>query len=158
MKDSSGNWITLISTDRRELTDSELTENSGTPRKYDKLGSSLILTPAPSYSSTNGLEVQFQRGASYFVPSDTTKSPGFASHLHRLISLYAARDYCLVNEKSKRVAVINIEIKSLEAELVEFYSSRFRDSKVSMRAEREDYGQSTLDHGGSPTSESSFNI
>jgi hypothetical protein len=158
IKDAAGNWITLTAIDRRALPDTDLNASNGTPTQYDKIGSSFLPYPAPSYGSTAGFEVQFQRGASYFVPTDTTKSPGFASHLHRLIPLYAARDYCLKNDMTKRVSVITNEIKTLEMELVEHYSSRFKDQKVTITPEREDYGGSTLDHGSMGISENTFNI
>lgn len=148
IKDQQGNWITLDPIDRRDLTDSQLTAAAGDPKKYDKVGNSFFLHPKPSYASSSGLEVQFQRGASYFITTDTTKTPGFATHFHRLVSLYAALDYCEVNSLDKRAAKIRANIQVLEAELVTHYSSRDADAKVSLKIQNEDYGQIGLSDDG----------
>ncbi len=154
IKDSSGNWITLKPIDRRQLSDAQLTADAGDPKYYDKLGNSFVLYPQPSYTSAGGLEIQFQRGASYFVFDDTTKEPGFASQFHRLISLYGSLDYCEQNDLEKRVKKIQNKITAMEAELVEFYSSRDTDQKVGLRTSTEDYGEDS----GAGSFEKGFNI
>ena len=150
IKDTGGNWITLDSVDRRQLNDSQLTADAGDPKHYDKLGNYLYLHPKPNYDSAGGLEVQFQRGASYFVYNDTTKTPGFATQFHRLIALYGALDYCEINDLDKRASKVQNKITSMEAELIEFYSARDTDQKVGLRTSREDYGQggSTFNRDG----------
>ncbi len=152
IKDSAGNWVTLNPVDRRQLTDSQLRADAGDPKYYDKLGNYLYLHPKPNYASASGLEIQYQRGASYFAYNDTTKTPGFATQFHRLISLYGAKDYCSVNDLDKRVSKIQTEIDRMELELIEFYSVRDTDQKIGLRTQREDYGIS----GGS--FEKGFNI
>ncbi len=147
VKDSGGNWITLTPVERRDISNSLLTASSGTPRHYDLLGDTITLLPAPNYSISNALEFQIQRGASYFTASATTTVPGFASQFHRLISLYAAFDYCDANELDARARKLEEHIAKMEAELVEFYSSRRADAQPRIRPRREDYGQSTLGGG-----------
>lgn len=143
IKDSSGNLITLKPIDRRQLTDQQLRKDAGDPKFYDKLGNSLYLHPKPSYASTEGLEIQFQRGASYFVYDDTTKAPGFATQFHRLISLYGAFDYCSSNDMESKAIKIQNKINLMEAELIEFYANRDEDQKIGLRVAKEDYGQLT---------------
>jgi hypothetical protein len=143
VKDSGGNWITLTPVDRRDLTDAQLT-GSGTPSQYDLLGNYLYLYLTPSYSSSGGLEVQFQRGASYFAYTDTTKTPGFDSDFHRLISLYSALDYCLVSGLNQKAAGIQGKINAMEAEFLERYSQKDTDAKISLKPSKNDYGQSAL--------------
>mgnify|MGYP001571696632 CR=1 FL=1 len=156
IKDSSGNWVSLTSVDRGELTDGQLTATAGDPKRYDKVGNSIYLYPTPNYSSSNGLEVQFQRGGSYFIYTDTTKEPGFASQFHRLISLYAALDYCETNQIIGKVNMIKAKIGNppdptsglvgtgLEGELVIFYSQRAGDEKPSLSLQSDDYGENYL--------------
>lgn len=139
IKDASGNWITLKPKNRKRLTDGELAA-SGTPSTYDLMGNSIILNNIPNYASSGGLEIQFQRGASYFIVGDTTKTPGFAIQFHRLISLYAALDWTEQNEMEKRSRKIRENIARMEAELVEFYSDRTRDEAPSISLRQEDYG------------------
>ena len=145
VKDSQGNYVVLEPVNRRDLTDSELTATAGMPSKYDLLGNSIMLYPKPATTNVTtsaGLEVQFQRGFSYFVYTDTTKVPGFATPFHRLVSLYAALDYCEANELDKRVTRIQNKINALEAELVEHYSRRAKDIQPSLRVDNtENYGQ-----------------
>ena len=149
VKDSAGDFITLSQKDRNKMSDSELTATSGTPSTYFRMGNYIYLNPKPSYASTGGLEVQFQRGASYFIPTDTTKTPGFASHFHRLVSLYASLDYCEINELDKRAAKIQKKIDMLEAELIVHYSERNEDIQPRISVRDEDYGQSALGGGSS---------
>lgn len=158
-KDSNGNWTSPEPVDRRDLTDSELNATAATPTRYFKIGNSVFLNPKPSYASSGGLEIQFQRTASYFAYTDTTKTPGFASQFHRLISLYAARDYCAVNSINNRLKVIDNEIQKMEADVIDFYSVRNRDEKQSLRTQKSDYGEIALGtQGRSVYNQDGFNF
>jgi len=158
IKDSAGNWVSLIPVDRRELTDSQLTADAGDPKRYDKLGNYIYLHPKPNYSSSGGLEVQFQQGASHFAYNATTTVPGFDSDFHILVALYGARDYCEKNGLENRANAIRAKIGApssdgrvgfgLENELMERYSSRDMDSKITLKTQSDDYGQSALGSGG----------
>lgn len=151
IKDSGGEWITLDEIDRKDLTDAQLTAPSGDPKFFYNLGNFTYLNPAPSYSSTNGLERQYQRGASYFAHDATTTVPGFDSDFHILIALYGARDYCEKNGLSQRAIAIRAKIgnppspgingSGLENELIERYSSKNTNKKTTLTPPREDYGQ-----------------
>lgn len=159
VKDSGGNWVILNPVDRRQLDDSQLTAPAGDPQGYYLIGNYIYLDKAPNYSSSGGLEVQYQRGASYFVYTDTTKTPGFASPFHRLISYYGALDYCQMNYLPERATFIQQRIgtppdlenrqpgSGMEKELVDFYSRRDGDMKITLAPQREDYGQRGLEPG-----------
>lgn len=106
---------------------------SGTPKYYDKIADSVFLYPTPDTAVTDGLKVYFQRPASYFATSDTTKKPGFATHFHRLISLWASYDYAFT--KQLPIAkVLRDEIAIMEAELKDFYSQRSKDEHITLKA------------------------
>jgi len=153
IKDSAGTFINLPQKDRRNYTPSQLTD-TGTPTSYDLLGNWVYLSPTPNYASTGGLEIQYQRGASYFTTSDTTKTPGFATHFHRLISLHGALDYCEINDLDSRAVKIRTKIGSppterdvgsgLEMELVNHYATRNVDDRPAISVRGEDYGQGAL--------------
>ena len=149
VKDQGGSWVTLEPVDRRQVSDSELND-SGTPSKYDKIGNSIFPIPKSSYSSTGGIEVQFQRGASYFTTSDTTKTPGFAVQFHRLISLYAALDYTDRNSMDRQSIKIRERIKEMREDLMDYYATRDHDSNPSLRVRKEDYGASELGDSSIP--------
>ncbi len=149
IQDPQGNWITLKPIDRRDLTDSQLAE-TGTPRSYDALGNSIFVFPTPNYSVANdgsqytGLEFEHQRGASHFVTTDTTKSPGFPSQYDRYCSIKPARDYCDRNDMDKRSKKLSERVLAMEASMTEFFSSRDTDMKPSLRPKSEDYGAAAL--------------
>lgn len=156
IRDPQGNFVSLDPVDRRDLTDSQLTEGNGTPRKYDKIGDSIHLYPAPNHTNSAGLEVQVQRGANPFVDTDTTKEPGFASPFHSMVSFFAALDHCDLNGLERRAQTIRSRlgidihgriVGGLAAELVDFYSSRDRDEKKFLSLRKEDYGERALGSG-----------
>lgn len=53
---------------------------TGVPSRYDKTGNGIFLDFIPSYNSTAGLKVFINRESSYFVYTDTTKTPGYPYH------------------------------------------------------------------------------
>ncbi len=143
VKDSAGNWTTLDFKSRNQLTDSELSV-TGVPTTYDKIGNYIYLSPTPNFTQSDSLEVPFQRGPSYFAYTDTTKTPGFASSFHRLISMYAAIDYCNANELVSRSKAIQLAIDKMESDLQIHYSERNDDEQPNLNIQRDDYGQTAL--------------
>lgn len=112
VKSEAGVWRELTQVDESEEGIVATFENnlangpSGNPTHYNWKGESLLLYPKPSYTQASSLMIWYQRGASYFsVPTDYTdageatndKVPGFASHLHRFLSVSAALDYAGVH-------------------------------------------------------------
>lgn len=159
IKDPSGNWITLPEQNRKSQSDGRLTAAAGVPSSYFRLGNYLYFDKAPNYSVTAGIEVEFQRGASYFANTDTTKAPGFASQFHRLISLLPALEYCKLNTMIERVAELRLDIgtppdvmngqagSGMLKEMMDYYANRDTDAKATLTAQREDYGQGALGGG-----------
>lgn len=139
-----GKKKTLIAKDRRKMTDDELNA-TGEPIHYDKIGSSLMPFPVPDYSAVGGIEIEYQPGASidFFSPSDTTQEPGFNPDFHRLVSLYAARDYCAIHNR-ERLTIIDAEIKTMEADLEQFFESRDVDDEPKFVVKKSNRGVATL--------------
>ena len=113
-QDQLGNWRKLIPIDQNDIpsvgiyndnmqnpalpVNTSLTDYlkvPGNPIYYDKIDGSLFLYPRSNYSQAASLKVYYQRKIDYFTSTDTTKEPGFASHLHRYISISMAYDYAL---------------------------------------------------------------
>jgi len=142
-KDSSGKWHPLTqidTTQRKRVLLDDPNETAGTPRQFDLRYNSIFLDPKPSYASSGGLKIYSQRICDYFVPTDTTKEPGFAKPFHRLISYGIALDYAKANTMVNKSAECKEAIKELEAGLVEHYSNRNKDFKNRITLEKEDYG------------------
>jgi len=127
-KDSNGNWVLGVPIDQRDIKEAidEFQKTDSTPLYYDKINDSLFLFPKPNYNSTDGLKVYYQRNTTYFTASDTVKEPGFGRQFHRLLSLYAAKDYA-VARKQEMVTPFTNEIQKLEDELERFYGARSED-------------------------------
>ncbi len=83
-------------------------------------------------------------GSTYFAYNATTTVPGFDSRFHRLISLYGAKDYCVVNSLNERSSFINAELLIMEQEFMVAISSRDSDQKATLIGKREDFGQRGL--------------
>lgn len=142
IKDSSGNFITIYPVNREEIGDATLNAPSGFPTCYVKMGRSILLYPACAsgmVTLSGGLEVQFERGANYFAYTDTTKAPGFDEQFHRLVSLYAARDYLMANDVQNRLTRVETEIFKREQELIRFFSDRARDTKKKLTMRGKSY-------------------
>lgn len=141
VKDSSGNWLNLNPMDISEFQNragayDEFMENSGTPTHFDiSDGVGVKLFPAPNYNSDEGGKIYFQREASFFTASDTTKKPGFASPFHIILALGAAYDWGLSKGK-ENTAAIRQEIEQRRGELRAFYSRRNKFEQPQMRAKR----------------------
>ena len=101
VKDVNGNFYKLTPFNEREITNQAMTEflkTPGRPLYYEKVGGFLNLYPKPSSANvtlTSGLKIYFQRDASYFLTTDTTKVPGFAASFHRILSFGGALDYAI---------------------------------------------------------------
>lgn len=148
VRESNGNVkkLNLINLAELGVDPAEYRKTAGTPEDFELRANSVFVYPKPSYSYTKGLIIYFQRNGSYFATTDTTKVAGFNPQFHRLLSLYAARDYCASNPGHERkLLIINGEITKLEVALMDFYSSRADDiERTSMSVKKEDYGAKDL--------------
>lgn len=139
--------------DRFGIAMTEWQRTPGQPMYYDKVGNSLVLYPTPSFSYAAGLKVYFKRNPSYFATTDTTKQPGFARTYHKLLSYYAAIDYCIANSLEKKLAVLYGEAAKMEKNMQDYFASRAKDAKISFRTARESYAPGVYDDidGGDPS-------
>lgn len=136
IKDASGTWRTLdrILDAGDELdteTDSYLennTGNTGTPQAYDKMSNAIFFDRTPDYNSTGGIRIYFKRGPNYFIYSDTTKKPGFASIFHDYLSIRASAMYML-ERKIDGAKDMFVLMQAKETDIKEFYSRRNKDER-----------------------------
>jgi|TARA_R100001530_G_scaffold1410_1_gene2544 hypothetical protein len=149
-KDQDGNAIPLRPFDLDQIPhigDNEFLNTAGTPRYYRIQGSSVFLYPKPSYASTGGLRVFYQRNVTYFTASSTDTVPGFAENFHRLLSLGAAYDYAIANGLNVKAATFQGMMNELFAEMIEFYAQRL-NQKESFSTRKQDYGQIAMTNQG----------
>ncbi len=143
MKDRAGKWIWIEPMDQNDVRRRSLTEmanQSGVPKMYDKLADSIFLYPRPDYSSTAGLKAYYQRSVELFTAADTTKEPGFASIFHKILALGPALEYAQANGLNPaKIRVLQDEVAQTEADIKEFHSKRSKDEQVGLRARRISY-------------------
>ena len=143
VKDIDGLWHTLSLIDETAILKSgidldEYEKTDGLPWGYAKRENFIVLYPAPSAATTtltSGLKVYFQRTADVFTAAQVTtgtKTPGFASPYHYLLSYKAALPHA-ISYKPERVPAIMAEIARLERDMIDFYTQRGKDEKAVMR-------------------------
>ena len=137
IRNQNGGWTKLRPYDVQDPSCASYTDlrtQTGTPVMYDKVGNSLILAPAPSFSDTIGtpatwsLRVYAERGPYYLSSSNLGQTLGFNPMFHRLVSWWAAYDYAIINDEGL-LKTIRPEITNMEQELKTFYSFRGQDEK-----------------------------
>lgn len=117
---------------------------SGTPIRYDKLGTSLFLDPIPNYNYVGGLKCYVNREAAHFVSTDTTKKPGFPGQFHKYFYLKPAMNY------ARRFGLssydrIRGEVQALEGDPIAnlpgligaHFSRRSRDERMRLTTSRD---------------------
>lgn len=135
IKDSAGIEKELLPIDQVESDQplDTLFATAGQPVFYDKIGSSIILYPAPNFNLDDGIKAYFQRDSTVFVSTDTTKYPGIPSIFHELIALYMAEPYLLekmsdANSQRKYNNYV-AKIEKFEIKVAEYFSKRDKDDR-----------------------------
>lgn len=136
VKDRNGNWKTIASVARRELTDEDLSR-TGVPEKFCRIGQSLLLSPIPNYSVFNGVEIEYQASlAQPFTPTgNDDRTPGFDEDYHPLVGMMMARDYAAKHDRNRYEAV-SIEIQRIEADMDKDFQRRNRTKQPRMTFKR----------------------
>lgn len=142
-QDQNGNWRALLPISQADVIrdGSSLTDflkDAGVPIYYDKTANSMFLYPKSSYNATLGLKVYFKRNINYFLPTDTTKVPGFASMFHRYLSICAAIDYAVAKNLPQKDGQTSLFAQKLEMEenLADFYTRRASDENLHIGGRR----------------------
>lgn len=127
--DADGKYRQLEVIDQSQIDEAldEALIPAGIVTKYDKIADNIIrLYPKPSVSVTSGLKFYFQRTASYFTASDTTKAPGVAPLLHRGFVIAAAYDGALTLGLNN-LQPLSVELQKEEAKMMQYFSNRNLD-------------------------------
>lgn len=136
VKDRNGTFNTLEHVSRRDLTDDEL-NSQGVPTKYFRSGQTIRFSPAPNYSVTGGVELEFQKSldVEFAASGADDRVPGFHADYHRLVPLYMARDYTAINDP-ERFAVIEREIDKRETKMISDFAKRNRSKPTKVQFKR----------------------
>lgn len=113
--------------------------SSGVPEWYLLQGDVVRLLPTPNYTrSSDGIRIYFKQDISQFAASDTTKTPGFATPFHRMLSIGAALDYAIATGMQKKANNLAQLWNDYERRLKSFYAKRFTEV---MQTKRIDPGE-----------------
>lgn len=101
--------------------------NSGIPTHYLERGNTIFLYPKPNYTNSAGIKLFFEREASYFVYTDTTKEPGIPRPFHAILPRYVALDWLVINKPANTTAITRLEadIAKREKELDDMIAMRY---------------------------------
>lgn len=127
--DPSGKYrkLELIDQSNVRVALDEYESTNGLPTKYDKIADNIIrLYPTPATTVASGLKFYFQRTASYFAATDTTKEPGVAPLLHRGFVIAAAYDGALSLGLENLTSLSNEMIKE-EMKMKKYFEARNTD-------------------------------
>lgn len=129
---ASNAWSKLIPLTKEEIRQYELSDtafsiNNGAPFGYELIKDKIRLIPAPSYTQTLSLRTSYDRGSIAFLPSDTTKQPGFASEFHYGLALGASVEWAKRNAVSS-TAQLQGDYDKFIYDLKKYYSTRFKDN------------------------------
>lgn len=127
--DSGGHYRQLSVIDQTDIkgaiAEAQLT--AGLPISYDKIADNIIrLFPKPITAITNGLKFFFQRTPSYFIATDTTKSPGVPPLLHRGFVICAAYDGALTLGLSN-LQGLGVEWAKEQKKMEDYFQNRNTD-------------------------------
>lgn len=110
----------------RGISEGAIFTTTGTPIYYRPIGTSIKLYPTPSYTMAQGLRVTFDRGLANFVPTDTTKEPGFASQFHNVLPVGMALDFAARNNLTSEQG-LQRQLDDFERRMKLFYSKRYQE-------------------------------
>ncbi len=107
----------------------------GTPTSYDKIADNIIkldTLPTAADASKYKLKFYFQRTGSYFVDTDTTKSPGVSPLLHRGFVIASAYDGALTLGLNNLNALA-VELAKEDQKMKEYFAIRNTDEPKYIR-------------------------
>lgn len=146
--DSSGRFHVVNPVDVQSENDTQGftngANNTGAPSTYDKTANAIFLDPIPGYNATLGLEVYINREGSYFVYTDTTKTPGVPGLFHRYFAIKPAYDYARRNslsvEGSLAAEVLKMEGNrrlGVVGTIADYFGGRSRDERKRLEPARD---------------------
>ena len=127
--DSNGKGLKLTSEDANSLSDTfqELYLSSsmatGTPSNYILSGDFIYLRPKPNYSLAAALKCFFNRPATRFVYTDTTKEPGIPLMFHSYICRKASLPYLIEFQKPQKNDIATL-IQLDEIKITNYFGNR----------------------------------
>lgn len=133
IRDVNGNLLPLTPVDQSEYSNAldQIFETSGQPIVYEKKADGIFVYPSPDYNYTNGLQIEYQRVANYFLTTDTTKKPGIPDIHHDYLTLNPVSNYNIKEGKDIKNDFYKIK-QDKEDSIKRYWSKRGKDKAVRM--------------------------
>lgn len=129
IKNQSGVWGKLKQLTVEQIQDrqaeAEFMDVPSQPQYYRLMGNSVKIYPASNYAQTASIRVLYDRETNSFVPSDTTKTPGFDSVFHEAVAIGGGA-YFSSYKTIPQMATLQGQWLDYEKRIKEHYSSRFK--------------------------------
>jgi hypothetical protein len=130
-------WYTMTEIDEQELANDHISMSqrfkiASQPYAFNRTANSIFLLPAPNYSLTGGLKIKYQRPPSYFVYTDTSKTPGFAETQHEYLANYAIWKYMASKGMSPASAFAQMVQDAEQVGIPSLYYKREKDTTKRM--------------------------
>lgn len=129
VKNTSGVWERLQQLTVEQIQDhqaeAEFNKTASQPRWYRPIGNSIKIYPASNYSQTASIRVIYDRETNSFLPTDTTKTPGFDSVFHEAVAIGGGA-YFSSYKTIAQMASLQGQWLDYERRIKEHYSSRFK--------------------------------
>lgn len=131
VSDQSGNYklVTILTQEEVDEAFPDFFKEDGIPTYARIVNGTIELYSAPNYDYTAGLRVYFSRDVVNFVPTDTTKTPGFASPFHQMVAIGAALDFAIARGMNDKVTLLTGMWAERVAQLQYYYSNRLPANK-----------------------------
>lgn len=129
--DGNGNdkVLQIISQDEIDQAIPEFFNEGGIPIYARVLNGTIEIFPTPNYSVTNGFKVYFLRDMVDFVPTDTTKKPGFATPFHDMVAIFAAKEFAEARGLTDKIVTLQGKWDRKAEELQYYYGNRYDTEK-----------------------------
>lgn len=111
---------------REIMAEAEFMSTSSQPMYYTVYGNSFKLYPDPNYTQSASLRVSYDRGSSLFTPTDTTKTPGFASEFHEAVACGAGNMFAKYKGLPQKND-LELEWQKYEKKIKSYYSQRWAE-------------------------------
>lgn len=123
-------WQKLIPMTEEQIRDimseKQFMSTASQPMYYTAYSNSLKLYPAPNYTQSASLRISYDRGSSAFTPTDTTKTPGFASEFHDAVAYGAASIFAKYKGLPQKND-LELEWQKWERRIKSYYSQRWAE-------------------------------
>ncbi len=101
---------------------------NGEPEEYRIVGKNIYLYPAPNYNSTNGLKLYHSRAPSYFVSTDTTKTPGINNLFHAYLWIRPAYFWVMIKKGAAAASGLKTELTDMEDAIKRYFENYSKDA------------------------------